>query len=128
MGQIEMPDSKIVLKMYILGVPAHGTLLEQLVLTQNTRPFENDELSVTFLLQAPDDAPHVLIRTVQTGQPWVCIRGAHNLCISRHDESVVNLTRWSDREQCRKLWASLVFGNYEGLCPCSADPAFMATY
>jgi hypothetical protein len=69
---------------------------------------------VTFLLQRPHHAPYLLIRTVQHDQPWVSMRGAHELCISRHDESVINITRWSTRDKCKKLWASLVFTALEG--------------
>lgn len=69
---------------------------------------------MTFFLQSSDEAPFVLIRKVQDGQPWVCMKGAHELCISRHDNATLNFTRWSRSDSCSKIWASLKFFTYEG--------------
>ncbi|KAH8650150.1 hypothetical protein BX600DRAFT_107023 [Xylariales sp. PMI_506] len=77
------------------------------------RSFDNDRLSVTFFLQSPDEAPYLLIRTVQGGNPWVSMLGAHELCIQRHDAGTLYLLRWSKSEACSKTWASLAFITWE---------------
>ncbi|KAK9416924.1 hypothetical protein SUNI508_09396 [Seiridium unicorne] len=92
-----------------LGQPAISPDVKILV----KRSFNNDRLSVTFFLQSHDEAPFVLIRTVQNGQPWVCLHGAHELCISRHDSATLNFTRWSRTDSRSKLWASLKFITWE---------------
>ncbi|KAH8204223.1 hypothetical protein TruAng_001643 [Truncatella angustata] len=43
------------------------------------RSFNDEQLSVTFFLEGYDDIPHVFVRTVTGGQPWVSVLGAHNL-------------------------------------------------
>ncbi|KAK9780940.1 hypothetical protein AB5N19_07416 [Seiridium cardinale] len=92
-----------------LGQPAISPDVKILI----KRSFNNDRLSVTFFLQSHDEAPFVLIRTVQNGQPWVCLHGAHELCISRHDSATLNFTRWSRTDARSKLWASLKFITWE---------------
>lgn len=79
------------------------------------RSFSNDRLSVIFFLQIFDDAPYLLIRTFQTGQPWVAVLGAHELCIHQDTNSSLTLTRWSQSEDRIKPWAVLSFVTWEEL-------------
>lgn len=76
------------------------------------RPFDNDKLSVVVFLSSVDQSPYLLIRTMQGGNPWFSLRGAHELCISR-EGSALQLKRWSRSEQCSKLWAALYFMTWE---------------
>ncbi|ETS86912.1 hypothetical protein PFICI_00740 [Pestalotiopsis fici W106-1] len=76
--------------------------------------FNNHQLSVTFILQ-DDDAPWLMIRIVNRQAHWLCLHGAHELCISRHDYATLYLSRWSRTEQRAKRWASLKFEFFEEL-------------
>ncbi|KAK0628124.1 hypothetical protein B0T17DRAFT_486231 [Bombardia bombarda] len=77
------------------------------------RLFDNDQLSILVFLNLVNQSPYLLIRTVQGGNPWFALRGAHELCIGR-EGSALQLKRWSRSEQCSKLWAALYFLTWEG--------------
>lgn len=76
--------------------------------------FNDHQLSVTFILQ-DDGAPYLMIRIINRQSHWLCLHGAHELCISRHDHSTLYLSRWSTSEQRGKRWASLKFDSFERL-------------
>lgn len=111
-------DARILVKRYVARCTLYLILLEYDHRSDSQggpRSFNQDKLSVTFFLQNSDEAPFVLIRTVpQSGQPWVCLHGAHELCISRHDNATLNFQRWSRSEGRSKVWASLKFVTWEG--------------
>ncbi|ORY66119.1 uncharacterized protein BCR38DRAFT_173137 [Pseudomassariella vexata] len=79
------------------------------------RSFDNDRLSVTFFLETSDEAPFLLIRTMQFGSSWVSLRGAHELSIRRGTSNTLTLTRWSKSEEHSKPWAILSFITCEEL-------------
>jgi len=76
------------------------------------RTFDNDNLSLVVLQNSVDQAPYLLIRSLQSGAPWFSMFGAHELCIGR-EGSALQLKRWSRSEQCSKLWAALYFLTWE---------------
>lgn len=47
------------------------------------------------------------------GGPWFSLRGVHELCIQRENDSI-QFKRWSRSENCSKLWATLRFQTWEG--------------
>ncbi|KAI0146503.1 hypothetical protein BJ166DRAFT_66072 [Pestalotiopsis sp. NC0098] len=79
-----------------------------------TRHFNNRHITVIFVLQ-DNEAPYVMIRTVSRSAHWVCVYGAHELCIARHDDATLCFTRWSNSEQRGKRLAILKFDLYEEL-------------
>ncbi|KAK0730566.1 hypothetical protein B0H67DRAFT_39137 [Lasiosphaeris hirsuta] len=76
------------------------------------RPFDNDKISIVVFMSSVDQSPYLLIRTIQGGNPWFSLHGAHELCIGR-EGSALQLKRWSRTEQCSKLWAALYFLTWE---------------
>lgn len=48
------------------------------------------------------------------GGPWFSLRGVHELCIQRENDSI-QFKRWSHSENCSKLWATLRFQTWEGM-------------
>lgn len=63
-----------------------------------------------------DQAPYLLIRSLQGEAAWFSSYGVHELCIGR-EGSALQLKRWSRSEQCSKLWAALYFITWEGKLP-----------
>lgn len=90
----------------------HTSLLDDV----RARPFENDKISIVVFLNSADQCPYLLMRTIQGGNPWFSLLGAHELCIGR-EGSALQLKRWSRSEQCSKLWAALYFLTWEGQNP-----------
>lgn len=78
-----------------------------------------------FVLQ-DNEAPYVMIRTVSRSAHWVCVYGAHELCIARHDDATLCFTRWSNSEQRGKRLAILKFDLYEGMIMVSFSQPFSA--
>ena len=60
-----------------------------------------------------DQAPYLLIRSLQGDVAWFSSYGIHELCIGR-EGSALQLKRWSRSEQCSKLWAAFYFITWEG--------------
>lgn len=60
-----------------------------------------------------DQAPYLLIRSLQGEVAWFSSHGVHELCIGR-EGSALQLKRWSRSEQCSKLWAAFYFITWEG--------------
>ncbi|KAK3956351.1 hypothetical protein QBC32DRAFT_330990 [Pseudoneurospora amorphoporcata] len=76
------------------------------------RPFDNEKTSVVAYLNPIDQAPYLLIRSLQGEVAWFSLYGVHELCIGR-EGSALQLKRWSRSEQCSKLWAALYFITWE---------------
>ena len=72
-------------------------------------------------LSSVDQCPYFLMRTIQDGNPWFSLLGAHELCIER-EGSALQLKRWSRSGQCSKLWAALYFLTWEGKDSASHGP------
>lgn len=60
-----------------------------------------------------DQAPYLLIRSLQGEVAWFSSYGVHELCIGR-EGTALQLKRWSRSEQCSKLWAAFYFITWEG--------------
>ncbi|CCC04853.1 unnamed protein product [Sordaria macrospora k-hell] len=76
------------------------------------RPFDNEKTSVVAYLNPIDQAPYLLIRSLQGEVAWFSSYGVHELCIGR-EGSALQLKRWSRSEQCSKLWAAFYFITWE---------------
>ncbi|ESA43993.1 uncharacterized protein NCU09994 [Neurospora crassa OR74A] len=76
------------------------------------RPFDSDRTSVVAYLNPIDQAPYLLIRSLQGEVAWFSSHGVHELCIGR-EGSALQLKRWSRSEQCSKLWAAFYFITWE---------------
>ncbi|KAI0015880.1 hypothetical protein F4780DRAFT_773223 [Xylariomycetidae sp. FL0641] len=79
------------------------------------RSFDDGEFSVVIFLQQEDQTPYLMVRTYHQGEPWVQIRGAHELCIHRERGSRLEFSRWSFSRQEARPWASLCFLTWEEL-------------
>ncbi|PNP42571.1 hypothetical protein TGAMA5MH_05312 [Trichoderma gamsii] len=78
------------------------------------RPVDDDKISLIAYSDGRDGSPYLLLRTFYMGGPWFSLRGVHELCIQRENDSI-QFTRWSHSENCSKLWATLRFGTWEEL-------------
>ncbi|KAK3397688.1 hypothetical protein B0T20DRAFT_354485 [Sordaria brevicollis] len=76
------------------------------------RAFDNDRTSVVAYLNPIDQAPYLLVRSLQGEVAWFSSYGVHELCIGR-EGSALQLKRWSRSGQCSKLWAAFYFITWE---------------
>jgi len=123
-GHLNIPaESKILFRRYDRppsGLPpgVHDVvhLVYQFPNSRCDRPFDNDRISIVVFVNSADQCPYLLMRTIQSGNHWFSLLGAHELCIGR-EGSALQLKRWSRSEQCSKLWAALYFLTWEGEPP-----------
>lgn len=80
----------------------------------NSRPIDDDKISLIAYSDGRDGSPFLLLRTFYMGGPWFSVRGVHELCIQRENDSI-QFKRWSRSENCSKLWATLRFQTWEGM-------------
>ncbi|KAH0528121.1 hypothetical protein TsFJ059_003023 [Trichoderma semiorbis] len=78
------------------------------------RPIDDDKISLIAYSDGRDGSPFLLLRTFYMGGPWFSVRGVHELCIQRENDSI-QFKRWSRSENCSKLWATLRFQTWEEL-------------
>ncbi|KAH6606443.1 hypothetical protein Trco_005596 [Trichoderma cornu-damae] len=78
------------------------------------RPVDDDKISLIAYSDGRDGSPYLLLRTFYMGGPWFSLRGVHELCIQRENDSI-QFKRWSRSENCSKLWALLRFQTWEEL-------------
>jgi hypothetical protein len=76
--------------------------------------FDDDRLSVMVILNAVDDSPYMIVRTLHNGQQYFSSLGVHQLVITREGSSL-ELSRWSDSKRRVVPWAVLFFSTLEEL-------------
>ncbi|KAL9484786.1 hypothetical protein ACSS6W_003575 [Trichoderma asperelloides] len=81
---------------------------------QHQEPVDDDKISLIAYSDGRDGSPYLLLRTFYMGGPWFSLRGVHELCIQRENDSI-QFKRWSHSENCSKLWATLRFQTWEEL-------------
>lgn len=84
-----------------------------MLLIERLRPVDDDKISLIAYSDGRDGSPYLLLRTFYMGGPWFSLRGVHELCIQRENDSI-QFKRWSRSENCSKLWATLRFQTWEG--------------
>ncbi|EQL01705.1 hypothetical protein OCS_02581 [Ophiocordyceps sinensis CO18] len=90
-----------------LDIPRHSKSLLR-------RCFNDDGISLTVYQSGGDNSPYMLLRILDDETPWFSVRGVHELCIQREDNSL-QFKRWSRSEGQSKVWAVLCFMTWEEL-------------